>query len=235
VNLSSEILDWYFGSDSSSGLDFELSYRAHEIWRHAREKLNGEPSEFDKIDAVCALKRAVNHRLKTLSAAYCFDYLPYAGKKKTIEKFQYYGIIRPSLLKELLAIRNKIEHEDAPPPNIESCNRYLDFVWYFLKSTDSLLYLQVENIVFSESSGLGEITFDVKFESSWRIIARGKVDRRFLVDNNAENSLLVEEILEKPDYIKDGIYGILQPSEEQLEEIARLYFGVSGFWWDDHL
>jgi hypothetical protein len=235
VRLSSEILSWDFGHDEASGLEFELRYRASEIWRHARERLTGEPSQFDKSDAMGALKRAVNHRLKSLRLAYCFDHLPYPGNKRTLEKFQYYGIIRPALIQELLAIRNAIEHQDAPPPTLESCSRHLDIVWYFLKSTDSLLYLRADNLTFSEPSGESELRFDFSFGDSWRIVVRGNVDQKYLRAVGDQDCLLLDETIDRPEYIKAEVYGLLCPTEEQLTEIARLYFGDSGFWWDDHL
>ncbi len=38
-------------------------------------------------------------------------------------------------MKQLLAIRNDIEHRDVKPPSTEKCLELLDAVWYFLKST----------------------------------------------------------------------------------------------------
>lgn len=81
MKLSSEILAWDFDDESSRGLNLELRQRAHEIWRHARERLNGEPTEFDRTDSVCALKRAVNHRLKSLHLIHLIAYLTQATVK----------------------------------------------------------------------------------------------------------------------------------------------------------
>lgn len=173
--------------------------------------------------------------MKSLRTTYCIDALPFDGTKKVLEKFQHYGLIRPTLIKELIGVRNEIEHEDVLPPNIESCNRYLDYVWYFIKSTDSLLYMQINDIVFTQPDENGQLKFTVKFESGWRILVRGTVDKGYYASNDSDDSLVIEEIADRPDFLKDDIYGIFKPTSEQLEEFARYYFGCSGFWWDDHV
>lgn len=122
-----------------------------------------------------------------------------------------------------------------PPPEIELCNRYLDFVWYFLKSTDSLLYLQMENMVFSEPNNLGEIRFDIEFESPWSIMVSGNVDEKFIIIGENDDAIIIDEIQQTPARVKNEIYGTLRPTAAQLEKISRMYFSISGFCWDDHL
>ena len=115
--LGGEILDWMYYYDNASGFSEEEEqqtfYRAHDIWRHASSLISPDCSEFSKADAIASLKRAVNHRLKALTKRYCFDALPFDSLKRILEKFQFYGIIRPTMLKELFGIRNAIEHRTS--------------------------------------------------------------------------------------------------------------------------
>ncbi len=49
-------------------------------------------------------------------------------------------------MKQLFLIRNDIEHNDATPPDKPRCTELLDVVWYFLKSTDSLVRIMKTEI-----------------------------------------------------------------------------------------
>jgi hypothetical protein len=69
-------------------------------------------------------------------------------------------------MKELLKIINDIEHNDARSPEIERCKELVDVVWYFLKSTDSIvkvLYEDAEFFIYDdqiEEVGGGVISFN---------------------------------------------------------------------------
>jgi hypothetical protein len=43
------------------------------------------------------------------------------------------------MFQKLVDIRNAVEHEDAIPPDLETCKDFAEFTWYFLKSTDRIL------------------------------------------------------------------------------------------------
>jgi hypothetical protein len=43
------------------------------------------------------------------------------------------------MLQKLIDIRNAVEHEDVPPPDLETCKVFAEYTWYFLKSTDRML------------------------------------------------------------------------------------------------
>ncbi|WP_284205527.1 hypothetical protein [Psychromonas marina] len=117
--LSIEFLDWPYGEHEATGVDFDKFNRGHEIWRHAKSRLDGNPNEFEIIDCITSLKRAVNSRIKTIAKEYDFSSLPnIRSKKQTLEKYQDYGIIRSSFLKELFELRNLLEHEDIISINI---------------------------------------------------------------------------------------------------------------------
>ena len=207
------------------------------MWRHANSLLSKDCSDFSISDAVSNLKRAVNHRLQTISQAYSFESLPFSNKKQTLEKLQFYGIIRPTLLKELFHVRNAIEHQDASPPSAAQCSRYIDFVWYFLKSTDSLLLMQVEDVIFWSQPKPGEqhsLTFHPKFDGSWHVIVQGELPSEYILASAEPGALNVDEDYERPDYIRSSVYGKWAPTDAQLTDFARKYFELSGYWWEDH-
>jgi len=236
--ISSDVLDWNFYSENGTGLSFEeeevVVGRAHDMWRHASSLITPECSEFSRIDAITGLKRAVNHRLKSITDAYCFHALPFTSQKKILEKLQFYGIIRPTLLKEIFELRNAIEHMDTPPPSIEQCNRYVDIIWYFLKSTDSLLSMRPDEIKFWSDDNEGTLDFDVKFNETWVITVIGELPAKYFLEHQIPDALEIDESIERPQYIHSTIYGLWKPSAEQLCTFARKYFQLSGYWWEDH-
>lgn len=235
--ISGDVLNWDYYSENSAGLSYDeeelIVERAYDIWRHASSQILADSSEFSRADAITGLKRAVNHRLKMLSKSYSFDALPFSNQKKTLEKYQFYGIIRPTLLKELFEIRNLIEHTDHVPPNIGECRKYVDIVWYFLKSTDTLLKMKVDDVIFWRDNEDRSLTFQPEFDGSWKITVWGKISATDILERWKPGALEVDEDCERPSYICSDIYGRWNPTEEQLGAFARKYFGLSGYWWEE--
>lgn len=237
--ISERVLDWNYYTENSSGISHdeenEIVWRAHEIWRYASSLISRDCSEFALCDVIANLKRAVNHRLQALSHAYAFDALPFPNRKQTLEKFQFYGIIRPALLKELFLVRNAIEHQNADPPNLTQCSTYIDFVWYFLKSTDSLLLMKVEDVIFwSPPDGEYSLTFHPKFDGSWNVLVKGELPSEDVLSSAQPGSLTIDESYKRPAYIHSSVYGRWNPTAAQLTAFARKYFELSGYWWEDH-
>lgn len=236
--IDEAVLDWNFYYEDGSGLSYEdevrVVDRAHDIWRHASEQVTLGCTEFDCVDAITGLKRAINLRLKAISEAYCFDSLPFSSSKRTLEKFQFYGIIRPALLKEIFEIRNSIEHKDTPPPGAEQCSRFIDFTWYFLKSTDALLLMHPDNVIFWADESKGELCFEPKFKGAWEITVRGNLPQEKILNIPRSGALEIDEHHERPTYIKTPIWGLWKPDPAQLSKFARKYFQLSGYWWQDH-
>lgn len=236
--ISGDVLNWTCYSENGSGHSFDdeirLVGRAHNIWRHASSLIYPGCSEFSRVDAITGLKRAVNQRIKTLARAYCFDGLPFANQRKTLEKFQFYGIIRPALLKEIFEIRNAIEHMDSAPPDVNQCSRYIDFVWYFLKSTDSLLEMKKEDVIFWADTEHRSLRFCPRFDDSWSIMVSGEILEQDILECPHPGSLEIDEYYPRPHYIETPIYGQWKPTSDQLRDFARIYFGLSRYWWKDH-
>lgn len=87
------------------------------------------------------------------------------------------GIVRPLMFSNLLEIRNAVEHQDAPPPDKRSCQIFLEFVWYFLRSTDRILQLVSNEIHFSRSRDETSHWLELKYGPSegWNPTLRGWV------------------------------------------------------------
>jgi len=137
--LTSEILGWRVNAQGFTLPSENLWKRAYEIWNHAEQVLSRPTSEFLRVDVIATLRRAIDNRVRLLNSLYSFRSIPIKEKPSEIlSMLEFAGVIRPLMLQKLIDIRNAVEHEDASPPNIEACQVFLEFTWYFLRSTDRL-------------------------------------------------------------------------------------------------
>jgi hypothetical protein len=125
-------------------LDDDKLLRPYEMVQHADSLLQSGCSEAQRADAVAALRRAVGHRVKMFSEVYELDTMPLENKpKKVMEILERVGIIRPVMLRTLIDIRNAYEHEDISPPDLLRCQEMSELVWYFLRSTETPIRVNV--------------------------------------------------------------------------------------------
>jgi len=90
--------------------------RAYEIWNHAEQILKGAISDFQLVDVITTLKRSIDQRIRTLNEIYSFDAIPLKNKPADIlSLLESLDIVRPLMFRNLLEIRNAVEHEDARP------------------------------------------------------------------------------------------------------------------------
>ena len=238
MHLSHAIFQWPYGVDGKS-FPPEIDYvsRAQEIWRHAAVRLKGAPSELDRVDCIGTLKRAINHRLKSIQATYHFDLLPASrSKKQILEKLQDYGIVRPAIIKELLEVRNGIEHNDAAPPDGPSCAFYLDIVWYFLKSTDSLVDMAVDSIVYEDHQTESFIHLTVEPRENWKFKVSGTVIDSCLSNEPKTGDLKLQDFVTPTRRAKRGFTNFnatIQTDLAALQRLAQDYFSVSGYSHED--
>lgn len=115
--------------------------RSYAIWEHARKLIEERGADaFCRGDAIANLKRCLELRTRTLESCYRFRAIPLENKPKGhYELLERYGVARPFLVRHLLEVRNAIEHQDARAPDERRCRELLDVVWYYLKSTDTLV------------------------------------------------------------------------------------------------
>jgi len=154
--------------------------------------------------------------------------------------------MRPIMFQKLIDIRNAVEHEDAPPPDHNDCLSFLEFVWYFLRSTDHLVRESVYELILyytEEVNYFLQITFNS--ENNWspkvmgwvqpNMISTSLVDKWILLNiERTETRASLLSRLGQPDDPNDigrgknpdDIYfhGEIRGLTEHLKEIALLYF-----------
>lgn len=159
VWLKNEVFSWYVESQSSSKTSYKDQTRAYGLWERANSLLVENADDFHRADSISNLKRCLNQRLKFIE--YVYDLKQIALNKSPkgyLEYLETFGLVRPFMLKNLMLIRNDIEHNDAQPPNLERCKELVDIVWYFLKSTDSFLTWRKDDIFFMDLTEEGDET-----------------------------------------------------------------------------
>ncbi|MET7820047.1 hypothetical protein [Micromonospora zamorensis] len=150
--IPAKFLDWNYETYSTQPLNPAALDRAYLIWEHANDRLDAPCTEFDRVDVITTLKRAVTQRVGALKKAYGFHQFSIRNKpKRDLDLLHRLGLIRPVMLRSLIEIRNTLEHEDAAPPDYEACRTLVEFVWYFLKSTDPLLRGRLSEVSYLES------------------------------------------------------------------------------------
>lgn len=236
--LSEEFLSWPCTSyeGSAPDVDPELLTSCHDWWRQAKNKLKNDPSKYDRFECIMSLKRAVDSRLKTIDKVYSFNKLPnLQAKKKVLEKHQDYGLIRTTLLIDLLDVRNLLEHQDTTPPDVDKCHYYVDIVWYFLKSLDSLLKIKFDNIIYEDDESYSELP--ISLDANWDVSFRGKVNRHLVSDTDKQNFIEIIDMKikdNKNDSEMIDISGAFKMTEDLKTKFAREYFGALGYWYEDH-
>ncbi|HVI39520.1 MAG TPA: hypothetical protein VM577_02580, partial [Anaerovoracaceae bacterium] len=117
VWISKEIFEWNIGPASGNYIDYDSYIRSYEIWEHSQNLIMHPESGFDLADGIANLKRSIDQRLRLIEKIYNLKSINFSHKPKGyLELLESYGIIRPLILKNLLTIRNDIEHHDAMPP-----------------------------------------------------------------------------------------------------------------------
>ena len=235
--LTADFLSWYSESEGGSFVESDLLFRAYDIWRHARDRLKADSTDLDRIDAIGALRRSVNHRLKSVRSTYNIDSLPSAlGKKQVLERLQEFGIVRSAIIKDLLDVRNLIEHEDSEPPSLERCQHYVDIIWYFLKSTDKLLDVRNDYVKFQHEDDKQFVGVSVDYANGWSFTVNANLYPSFIAEAAMPNAFLIEDSSSKR--IRGGnglllITGKTSVQKEHLLELARGCFAAVGYWHDD--
>ena len=138
--LSPEILAWQALSFVGDPPNEDLVSRSYAMLEHAEKLLQHPSSDLSLVDVVTTLRRAVDRRVRALHAVYSFRTIPVRDKPNDpLLLLEFFGIVRSRMFQKLVDIRNAVEHEDATPPDLETCKDFAEFTWYFLRSTDRIL------------------------------------------------------------------------------------------------
>jgi hypothetical protein len=187
--LNPVFLKW--PSYDASGAYFDGAFtRSYELLERAGTFIQSDRScEFDRGDCISWLKRSLNARLQLIEKSYNLSCIPNTKVKGTIELLECFGLVKPMMLKELLIIRNNIEHNDATPPSIEKCSEWLELIWYFLRSTDEIAK-NLKNIVsfvcYDDHSSKDTLEIEIEFGQSPMFKVHGELSQ-FNYSNKVNN------------------------------------------------
>lgn len=196
--LSNQILDWDGHSGGGTVISKSLWMRSYEIWNHAKDLIYEGSTEYMLGDGIINLKRSLDRRLKLIEDIYSFRSIDQKYKNfGYLELLEQYDIVRPFLMKNLMQIRNDIEHNDVHPPHLDRCKELVDAVWYFLKSTDTLVSLERNDFEFNLYDNDGNdthygysVTLDFKNKSDIKI--HGWFPNELIYTKKKDNALYIE-------------------------------------------
>jgi len=132
--LSPEVLEWQALTVGGVPPAKDLRSRSYEMLAHAEGLLHDPTSNLSLVDVITTLRRAVDRRVRALQTVYSLRTIPIRDKPTdSLLLLEFFGIIRSRMFQKLVDIRNAVEHEDAIPPDLETCKDFAEFTWYFLR------------------------------------------------------------------------------------------------------
>jgi len=139
------------------------------------------------------------------------------------------------LLTELMKVRNDIEHNDSPPPELQTCQMYIDVVWYFLKSTDQLLDMVIGEVVYEDTEANSGLTLEFQISGAWKVKAEGVVQPKLLrkLASEADLEILDFELSSRTTNQAVRFNGTINLAPSTHRRLAHDYFGVQGYAHED--
>jgi hypothetical protein len=216
--MSRDVLGWERRVESEDVYDVSDSKRAYQHLAHAQRLLRMSDREpLHRVEVITTLKRCVNTRLKHLDRLYSFSKAPVKGNPRhLIERLSVLGLVRPLLIRDLIAIRNAVEHQDAPPSSQNRCAEFIDVVWYFLRSTDPLTARRPDGFYLEAPRGLDDSWVELNLgagDRPWAVAARGKLPVGMISPEEVD-AWPVLEFIEFPAYIRLQGLPLVPPSDD---------------------
>lgn len=229
--LSKQFLNWYVFSGGGEIVDRNLYERSYEIWQHSNNLIENATNDLQLSDGIMNLKRCLNHRLQLIEKLYEFKSIHIEDKpksKETLELLEKYGLVRPTIMKTLMYIRNGIEHRDENPPDKKRCKEFVDIIWYFLKSTDSIVHIKRTDANFDYYDFDGNETqygcnIDINYKNNISLKICGWFPKELVSDIYKEDYLevVVEDIHTKEKWRSSQVLSELaldvSPHEDKLD------------------
>lgn len=172
--ISPAFLKWDISASGWAPASASVAHRPYVILRHGEDLLKRHSGELFRVDAVLAMKRALDVRLKQINRVHAFDRL--TGKdipRHIIQKLEYCGVIRPLMLQKLLDVRNSLEHGHRRPPALERCEEFHECVWYFLRSTEGIASWPVDGFEFRHPRYWQNYFISCKKDRNWTFRLNG--------------------------------------------------------------
>ena len=162
--------------ESSTDFTSRSWKRSYELWSHAEQILTKPTTEFERANVIMSLRKAIDRRVRLLDERYSFRAIPVRNKPlDKLALLEFVGVVRPRMLQELIAIRNAVEHDDVTPPDHESCEVFLEFTWYFLRSTDMITQRVSDRITFTDAQNGCWVELGINPPDRWLPLLRGWV------------------------------------------------------------
>lgn len=195
--LSPKILEWRHTVLSSTLYSDNSWKRAYDYWYHAETTVNNGKNEFHRIDIITSLNRSIQNRIKLLGKRYNFKKIPIGDKpNQLIEQLEFFGVLRKSMLNTLIDIRNQVEHKYTSPPSLDKCQIFVEFTWYFLRSTDHLVREVIQDLNISPIDDDSEHNFGLELnigpENNWKINFGGYIRHELISPKKIKNFILVK-------------------------------------------
>jgi len=181
--ISPVVFDWEPMVESSTDFTSSRWKRSYELWSHAEQILNKSTTEFERANLIMNLRKAVDRRVRLLDERYSFRAIPVKDKPSDkLVLLEFVGVVRPRMLQKLIAIRNVVEHDDAKPPDPENCEVFLEFTWYFLRSTDMIMQRVVDRITFTDNENGCWVELGINPPDRWLPLLRGWLPASLISD-----------------------------------------------------
>jgi hypothetical protein len=233
VWVSPQVLEWQIlESDGNWGEAPSALQRSYQTWAHADHLIQVHDDEHHLSDAIVALHRVADYRLRRLNELYRFRRIPVKDKAADLwELLNSLGIIRPRLFAQLKELRRGIEHFDKGPPPQERCAELSEFVWYFLQCTDRLIRVVIEKFALAGSDDSYHF-FETMTgpEQGWCFHIRSRLPPEFISASQEHEWLAVENArVVDPDDDFGGVVilqGTITGPAELMEKLIKLYFDV---------
>ena len=193
--ISQEIFNWY-NLSSTQNYNGENIKECYDYLNHAESLIVDFKDKFHVQDAIRNLKVVVDKRIKQIERVY--DFKSYFPKQHILETYKELGIVKGFVIKKLFTIRNDIEHNELDYSDVEQCHDLLDTVWYFLKSTDEMVYTANTGIEVAEDDDIEDeepwVGIDIDSPKMKDVEIRGKVNKDFLSKESFENAIEIENV-----------------------------------------
>jgi hypothetical protein len=243
IYLSSSFFDnLVYDRDCYSGGSSDQPHRSqYDILAHVEQRLAATPNDFDRVDCISSLKRAIDFRIDSLVSSFCLDKVRQSKGEPYAELLGRLGLVRPLVLSQIRKHRNALVHsETAPYPSQDTTETFLDVAWYFLRSTDWLFSYTFVNYTLARSYRSGEWTdaglLRMAPESDWQIELHGDVPESMLSADERDGfyTMYTSQPLtalahEKPDKAEEDFVAIRAViwDDSARDFFGRLYFDLA--------
>lgn len=177
--VSLDFLSWGGYVQTSDIGNEEAIKEQYNAWRHAEELLSSDNQNY-LMSCMMQLGRVINKGDKLLNEYYNFRRIPGMRKLKSHEVMEKLSIVKPVMRGKINEIRNDVVHglHDRKRSKAE-CAELVEFVWYFLRSTDQIVARIPEQIQF-DGPGISEQSHCwiemTKVDVDWNLRLRGKLN-----------------------------------------------------------